>query len=160
MDSTSWLFDIADHTFMGMALELAREAAETGEVPVGAIVVSRGEVIAGARNARHTHHDVAGHAEILALRKAGLETGDWRLTSSTLYVTLEPCPMCLEACRQARVELIIWGAADPKMGACGSVVDFAEDQRLYPLIAQRGGLRAEESAQILREFFANRRVSS
>ncbi len=104
--------------------------------------------------------DPTAHAEILVLGAAGRKTGDWRLENATLYVTLEPCPMCLEACRHARLALVVWGTPDPVMGACGSVLDAAEDPRLHPPVAQRGGLSADTASKLLKEFFAKKRLSS
>ncbi len=145
---------------MEVALEEARAAAARGEVPVGAVVAREGEVVARAGNRRRERRDPAGHAEIEALRAAGVALGDWRLPGCTLYVTLEPCPMCVAACRQARVDLVIWGAPDPRLGACGGCLDLAGDPRLGPPLAQRGGLLAEEAARLLRAFFASRRDPS
>jgi tRNA(adenine34) deaminase len=155
-----WVFDDRDHDYMDQALAEARAAAAAGEIPVGCVVVKHGEVIARAGNRRQQAHDPAAHAEVLALREAGEKTGDWRLEGCTLYVTLEPCPMCVAACRQARVDLIIWGAADPHLGACGTVLDLAEDPRIGPPVAHRGGLAADECGRILRSFFTKRRGSS
>lgn len=152
-----WVFDAADRSFMAAALAQAREAGQRGEVPVGAVVVRGGEIVARAGNSRQRTRDPAGHAEILALREAAKGAGDWRLEDCTLYVTLEPCPMCVAVCRQARVDLVVWGATDPAMGACGSVLDLAEDPRLGPPLAHRGGLAADECGALLRAFFANRR---
>lgn len=145
---------------MGEALKEARHAGGRGEVPVGAVLVSKGAIIARSGNRREELQDPTAHAEILVLGAAGRGIGDWRLDGATLYVTLEPCPMCLEACRQARLALVVWGAADPVMGACGSVLDAAEDPRLHPPVAQRGGLLADASSELLKEFFAKRRLSS
>lgn len=156
----SWVFDDSDHAFMGEALKEARHAGGRGEVPVGAVLVSKGAIIARSGNRREELQDPTAHAEILVLGAAGRGIGDWRLDGATLYVTLEPCPMCLEACRQARLALVVWGAADPVMGACGSVLDAAEDPRLHPPVAQRGGLLADASSELLKEFFAKRRLSS
>jgi len=155
-----WVFDGDDHRFMGLALAEAQSAAERGEVPVGCVITYRGEVIARAGNLKQEPHDPAGHAEIRALRAAGEFVGDWRLEDCTLYVTLEPCPMCISSCRQARIDLVVWGAPDPVLGACGSVIDLAEDPRLGRLLAQRGGLRAEESRDLLQSFFTKTRNSS
>lgn len=145
---------------MEAALDEARGAGSCGEVPVGAVVVRAGTVLSKAGNQRESSRDPTAHAEILALRAAGQSTGDWRLEGCTLYVTLEPCPMCLEACRQSRIDLVIWGAPDPLMGACGTAVDAAENPRTPPKVAHRGGLMEDASRTLLRDFFANRRVSS
>ena len=154
-----WVFGDDDRRFMNQALDEARAAGARGEVPVGAVLVRGEEILARAGNRRAATQDPTAHAEIEALREGGRRVGDWRLQDATLYVTLEPCPMCLEACRQARVGLIVWGAPDPVAGACGSVVDNAEDPRLTPRMAHRGGLEAEASATLLQEFFAKRRKS-
>ncbi|HHQ48811.1 MAG TPA: nucleoside deaminase [Acidobacteria bacterium] len=142
---------------MEEALDEARNAGERGEIPVGAVMVHDGEIVARSGNRRTAGHDPAGHAELIVLAKAGRALGDWRLPGCTLYVTLEPCPMCTAACRQARLDLVIWGAADPSMGACGTVLDLAEDPRLGPPLAHRGGLLAEPAGELLRAFFAKRR---
>ncbi len=155
--SQDWLFDENDRRFMEEALAEARAAAERGEVPVGAVLAREGEILARAGNRRAEDHDPGGHAELIVLREAARALGDWRLPGCTLYVTLEPCPMCTSACRQARVDLVVWGAADPVMGACGTVLDLAEDPRLGPPLAQRGGLLAGPAAELLRTFFAKRR---
>jgi len=152
-----WVFDDADRAFMAGALAEARKAGERGEVPVGALLVSGGRIVARAGNRRRAEHDPAGHAEIRVLGEAGRALGDWRLEGCTLYVTLEPCPMCTAACRQARLDLVIWGTPDPVMGACGTVVDLAEDPRLGPPLAARGGLMAGEAATLLTAFFRQRR---
>jgi tRNA(adenine34) deaminase len=155
-----WVFDEDDHRLMAEALAEARAAGERGEVPVGVIVVRAGEIIARAGNRRQELADPSAHAEILALRAAGTVSGDWRLSGCTMYVTLEPCPMCVAACRQARLDLVIWAAADPRLGACGSAVDLAEEVRLGPPLATRGGLAGEQAEDLLRRFFAKRRESS
>jgi len=155
-----WVWDDDDYRFMAEALVEAKTAMDRGEVPVGAVVVMDGEIIARAGNRRKKSTDPSAHAEILALRDAGRRNGDWRLERCTLYVTLEPCPMCAAACREARLELVIWGADDPRMGACGSVVDLATDSRLGPPMACRGGLEAGHSRELLRRFFAKQRQSS
>jgi len=152
-----WVFDDADRAFMAAALEQAEAAAARGEVPVGALVVRGGEVVTRAGNRRVELGDPTAHAELLAIAEAGRRLGDWRLEACTLYVTLEPCPMCTAACRQARLGLVVWGAADPQLGACGSVLDLAGDPRLGPPLAHRGGLEADASGALLRGFFAKRR---
>lgn len=143
---------------MAVALEEAAAAAERGEVPVGAVLVRDGELVARAGNRRQGNADPGAHAELLALRLGGTRLGDWRLTGCTLYVTLEPCAMCVAACRQARVDLVVWGAGDPRGGACGTAVDHAAADVLGPALAHRGGLEAERSRRLLQEFFAKRRV--
>jgi tRNA(adenine34) deaminase len=155
-----WVWDDNDRRFMAEAMREAVAAAEREEVPVGAIVVRSGTVIARAGNRRRELHDPTAHAEILALRQAAAEHGDFRLDDCTLYVTLEPCPMCTAACRQARLDLVVWGAPDPVAGACGSVVDLAGDRRLGPVLAHRGGLDADAARALLGEFFAKRRGTS
>jgi tRNA(adenine34) deaminase len=149
-----------DRDLMAQALACAREAELRGEVPVGAVIVSAdGAVVARAANAPIALHDPTAHAEILALREAGQALGNYRLPGCALYVTLEPCAMCVGALVHARVARIVYGAADPKTGACGSVFDLAASARLNHRIVVTGGVRAEESAEILRRFFAARRAS-
>lgn len=155
-----WVFDEHDRSAMNEALLEAEAAGRRGEIPVGAVVTRGHEVISRAGNRRMELHDPAAHAELLALAEAGRVLGDWRLENCTLYVTLEPCPMCAAACRQARLSLVVWGAPDPQAGACGSVLDLAEDPRLGSPLAQRGGLDAEASSHLLRAFFAKQRQSS
>ena len=152
-----WVFDDDDRRFMAVALAEAEAARDRDEVPVGAVVVRGGEIIAAAGNRRRELADPTAHAEILAIRGAAELTGDFRLTGCTLYVTLEPCSMCITSCRQARLDLLVWGADDPKAGACGTVIDLADDRRLGPPLAQRGGLEAAASRQLLEAFFAKRR---
>jgi tRNA(adenine34) deaminase len=155
-----WVFDDDDRRFMAEAMAEAEAAAGRGEVPVGAVITRGGKIIARAGNSRQHDADPAGHAELIALRAAGRASGDWRLDDCVLYVTLEPCPMCAAACREARLELVIWGADDDRAGAFGSVLDLAADPRLGPPLAHRGGLDADRSRQLLRSFFAKQRQSS
>jgi tRNA(adenine34) deaminase len=152
-----WVFDDDDRRFMAMALTEAEAAADRGEVPVGAVMTRAGTVIARAGNRRRELADPGAHAELIVLAAAGHELGDWRLEDCTLYVTLEPCAMCAAACRQARLELVVWGAHDDRAGACGSVIDLASDPRLGPPLRHRGGLEAERSSALLQRFFAKRR---
>ena len=159
-EDPTWLFSDDDRRFMAIALEEAAAAAMRQEVPVGCVVVRDGETIGRAGNRRRQLSDPAAHAEILALRQAGARAGDWRLEGCTLYVTLEPCSMCVSACRQARLDLVVWGASDPAAGACGSMIDLAEDPRLGPPLAHRGGLEKEACRHLLQTFFANKRHSS
>ena len=155
-----WVFDDDDRRFMVEAIAEAEAAAVRGEVPVGAVITRGGEVIARAGNQRQQNADPTAHAELSVLRTAGRVVDDWRLSDCTLYVTLEPCPMCAAACREARLQLLIWGAADDRAGACGSVLDLATDPRLGPALAHRGGLEAERCGELLRRFFAKQRQSS
>ena len=155
-----WIFDDDDQRFMAEALAEAEVAAERGEVPVGAVVTRGGKIVARAGNRRQQESDPTAHAELIALRDAARALGDWRLSDCTLYVTLEPCPMCAAACREARLELVVWGAADERAGACGSVLDLTADPRLGAPLAHRGGLEAARSSALLRSFFAKQRRSS
>jgi len=155
-----WVFDDDDRRFMALAMDEARRAWDLEEVPVGAVIVHGGEIIARAGNRRRESGDPTAHAEVLAIRRAAEAIGDFRLNGCTLYVTLEPCAMCVTTCRQARLDLVIWGAEDPKAGACGSIVEYADDRRLGPPLAHRGGLGAADSRTLLEEFFAKRRRKS
>lgn len=142
---------------MSLALKEARQAADQGEVPVGAVVVAGSEVVATAGNRREAQQDPTAHAEILALRQAAERLGTWRLTDTTVYVTLEPCPMCAGALVAARVGRLVFGAADPKAGACGSLYNLCVDPRLNHEIEVEPGVRADECAALLSEWFAGRR---
>lgn len=143
---------------MALALAQAREAGARGDVPVGAVLLgSSGEVLAAAGNRRQADGDPTAHAEILALRVAGLGQGDWRMSGCTLVVTLEPCTMCAGAIVLARVDRLVLGAWDEKAGACGSTRDVVRDSRLNHQVRVTGGVRAEESTQLLTDFFAARR---
>ncbi len=147
-----------DLSHMERALDLARRAAEEGEVPVGAVLVDGdGTVLAETANAPIALHDPSAHAEMLALRAAGSALGNYRLTNTTLYVTLEPCAMCAGALIHARVARLIYAACDPRCGACGSVFDLTQSSTLNHRIEVIGGLLAEQSTEILQEFFAKRR---
>ena len=142
---------------MGVALEQAHLAASLGEVPVGAVVVVSGEVVAAAHNLRESTADPTAHAEVLALRAAGQVLGTWRLSEATLYVTLEPCAMCAGACVSARLGRLVYGAVDPKAGAVGSLYNLAADPRLNHEVPWVSGLRADECASVLEDFFSRRR---
>jgi tRNA(adenine34) deaminase len=146
-----------DRQFMQQALEQAHLAALAGEVPVGAVIVRNGEVIARAFNQPITHHDPSAHAEMLALRQAALSEENYRLPDTTLYVTLEPCTMCAGAMLHARVDRIVYGAADPKTGAAGSVLDVFSSKQINHQTIVEGGMMAEECGQLLRNFFKERR---
>jgi tRNA(adenine34) deaminase len=146
-----------DRQFMAKALELAEQAAAAGEVPVGAVLVLAGEVIAKASNAPIAGHDPTGHAEVLALRKAGEELDNYRLPNTTLYVTLEPCAMCAGALVHARVERLVFGAPDPQRGAAGSALDLLNHAAMNHRVTVLGGVMAEECGGLLRDFFQARR---
>lgn len=139
--------------YMRAALRLARKAAEEGEVPVGAVVVCEGKIVGRGRNRREGKKNALHHAEIEAIGKACKKLGGWRLHKCDLYVTLEPCPMCAGAIINARIKTVYYGAADPKAGSCGSVVDlFAQPYNHRPELV--AGVLGEECAQVLRDFFA------
>jgi tRNA(adenine34) deaminase len=147
----------ADAPFMAEALVLARAAEGDGEVPVGAVIVIDGEIVAAAANAPIRLNDPTAHAEILALRQAGERVGNYRLPGSTLYVTLEPCAMCAAAMVHARVARLVYAAADPKTGAAGSIMNLAQDSRLNHRLEVDGGVLASEAAALLQTFFRQRR---
>ncbi|GAB4281489.1 MAG: tRNA adenosine(34) deaminase TadA [Coriobacteriia bacterium] len=146
-----------DTTYMALALEEARAAAEEGEVPIGAVVVCEGAVVARAHNRRESDLDPTAHAELLAMREAARRLGRWRLADCTVYVTLEPCPMCAGAMHQARIERLVYGATDPKAGAVGTLYDLSNDERLNHRFSYTAGVLAEESAALLRGFFGRLR---
>jgi tRNA(adenine34) deaminase len=146
-----------DEHFMRLALREAERALEHDDVPIGAVMVHGGEVIAAAPNERELRGDPTAHAEMLVLREASEKLGGWRLLDTVLYVTLEPCAMCAGAIVLARVPRVVYAAPDPKAGAAGSVLDVLADPRLNHRAAVAGGLLAEHSAGLLREFFAPRR---
>lgn len=143
---------------MQRALQLARRAWDEGEVPVGALLVRDGEVIGEGWNRPIGAHDPTAHAEIQALRAAGVVVGNYRLPDTTLYVTLEPCPMCAGAIVHARVGRVVYGATDPRAGAAGSVFDLLpSDERFNHRTACKGGILADEAGRMLRDFFRERR---
>ena len=146
-----------DETHMRRALDLARRAAEEGEVPVGAVVVAGAEVLGEGWNRPIAASDPTAHAEIQAMRAAAARLGNYRLTNATLYVTLEPCPMCVGAIFHARVRRVVFGAKDPKTGAAGSAIDLFQDERLNHHALLESGLLAEECGALLKRFFAARR---
>jgi len=146
-----------DDDFMAVALDLAREAATLGEVPVGAIVVREGEIVGRGSNQPIGRHDPTAHAEVLALRDAAARLGNYRIPGCTLYVTLEPCAMCIGAIFHARIGRVVFGAHDPKTGAAGSVIDLFGEERLNHHAEIVGGVRAEECGALLSNFFAARR---
>jgi tRNA(adenine34) deaminase len=143
--------------FMRLAIREAERALEHEDVPIGAVVVRGGEVLAAAHNERELRQDPTAHAEMIALREAALAVGTWRVLDTVIYVTLEPCAMCAGAIVLARVPRVVYGASDPKAGAAGSVLDVLNEPRLNHRPEVAGGLLAGESAELLSSFFADRR---
>jgi len=150
---------MTDEVFMREALSLARQAAESGEVPVGAVVVKDGATVGRGYNRPVASRDPTAHAEVMAVRDAAERVGNYRLAECILYVTLEPCAMCAGAIMNARIGRVVYGAADPKSGACGSVVDLFAESRLNFHATVVGGVMAEEAAKLLQDFFSARRRS-
>lgn len=151
---------VPDEQYMREALALARKAEAEGEVPVGAIVVCGGEIAGRGHNHPIGAHDPTAHAEIAALRDAAARLGNYRLGGCTLYVTLEPCMMCVGAIIHARIARVVYGAGDPKTGACGSVVNLFAETRLNHHATVEGGVLAVECGDMLRHFFASKRPGS
>lgn len=147
----------ADEQYMALAIEQARKAEALDEVPIGAVVVYGGQVIAAAYNRRETDADPAGHAEFLALKKASEELGVWRLSGCTVYVTLEPCLMCAGLMYQARIDRCVYAAPDPKAGALGSLYQVNADERLNHAFEVTSGVCEDECAQMLKDFFRQKR---
>ncbi len=148
---------MTDQDFMQAALDEARTAAEAGEVPIGAVIVRAGEIIARGQNRVLRSLDPTAHAEIVAMRAAAAFVGNYRLLGCTLYVTLEPCAMCAGAMIHARLERLVFAAADPKAGACGSVLSVLNHPQLNHQMQVEQGVLADESAELLRSFFRERR---
>ena len=144
--------------FMRLALDQAMQSAAAGEVPIGAVLVQQGSVLAQSHNHRETWQDPTAHAEMIVIREAARALRQWRLIDTTLFVTLEPCAMCLGAIVLARIPRLVFGARDPKAGACGSVLDFSSDPRLNPRVEVMGGVLEEESQQMLSKFFQELRT--
>jgi tRNA(adenine34) deaminase len=148
-----------DERFMRLALALARSAGDNGEVPVGAVVTRQGQVIGQGANAREAYGDPTAHAELVALRQAATALGTWRLTGTTLYVTLEPCPMCAGGLVAARVDRLVFAAPDPKSGACGSLYNLCSDPRLNHQLTVDRWVLAESARELLVEWFAAKRAA-
>jgi tRNA(adenine34) deaminase len=146
-----------DEDYMREALVLARQAAAAGEVPVGAVVVKGGEIVGRGYNQPISGQDPTAHAEVMALRDAASRLGNYRLPGCQLYVSLEPCAMCVGAIMHARIAQVIYGARDPKTGACGSVIDLFADARLNHHATVRAGILADDAVQLLQQFFSARR---
>ena len=151
---------LLDIQFMQQALALASLAANNGEVPVGAIVVKDGEIIGRGSNAPIGMHDPTAHAEIQAMREAAARLGNYRLVDCTLYVTLEPCAMCAGAIQHARIKKLVYGARDPKTGACGSVVNLMNEPKLNHHCEVVGGVLAQPCGEVLTDFFKQRRLKN
>ena len=146
-----------DLQMMHRALDLARRAAEEGEVPIAAVIYDGDTCIAEGWNRRENDHDASAHAEIVAIRKAGLQRGHWRLNGLSMAVTLEPCPMCAGALVNSRIDRLVYGAPDAKAGACSSLYEIPTDTRLNHRLEVIGGVMVDECVQVLREFFQARR---
>jgi len=142
-----------DDYWMGKALHAARKAEAVGEVPIGAVVVRSGRILASGYNLRESRQDPTAHAELIAIRKAARKAKAWRLTGATLYVTLEPCPMCMGAIILSRFDRLVFGCFDPKAGAAGSLFDLANDSRLNHRLPVTSGVREQECSAMLSDFF-------
>ena len=147
-----------DLAFMRTALEEAARAPAIGEVPIAAVIVRGSQILAQAHNCRELWRDPTAHAEMIVIREAAKALGSWRLNDTTLYVTLEPCAMCLGAIILARIPRVVFGARDPKAGACGSVMDFTNESRLNHQVEVLGGILEEESQALLKQFFQQLRT--
>lgn len=146
-----------DNDYMGLALEQARMAYAIGEVPIGAVLVLDGRVVAQAHNMRETWHDATAHAEVIVIREACQKLGRWRLTGATLYVTIEPCPMCAGALVMSRIDRLVYGSADYKAGGVESIFNIPQNAALNHRMTVVAGVRADECAGIMRDFFRARR---
>jgi tRNA(adenine34) deaminase len=144
---------LSDCDYMREALREAAKAGEMGEIPIGAVIVKDGEILARAHNLKETRQDPTAHAEMVAISEAVARLGYWRLEGATMYVTLEPCPMCAGALVMARVQRLVYGAADPKAGAVGSLMDIARHPGLNHRLEVKAGVLEEESAGLMKEFF-------
>jgi tRNA(adenine34) deaminase len=152
--------EATDEQWMEAAMELAARAEAMGEVPVGAVIVQDGRIIAEGHNLTHTSQDPSAHAEMIAIRRAAEVTGHWRLLGCTLYVTLEPCTMCAGAIVLARIPRLVFGARDPKAGMCGSLDNLVQDPRLNHRVELTGGVRGADCGAMLSAFFRARRAAA
>jgi tRNA(adenine34) deaminase len=150
----------SDRHFMHLALGEASRAPALGEIPVAAVLVHQNEIVASSHNFREVWQDPTAHAEMIVIRKAAERLGSWRLTDTTLYVTLEPCPMCAGAIVQSRIARLVFGARDPKAGACGSIFDIPAERRLNHRVLVTGGVLEAESQALLQEFFRHLRKAA
>jgi tRNA(adenine34) deaminase len=149
--------ETADIHFMQLAFELAQQAQRAGEVPVGAVIVQDGNIVGRGYNCPITTADPTAHAEVMAMRDAGQALANYRLLGCTLYVTLEPCAMCIGALFHARIQRLVFAATDPKTGACGSIIDLPAETRLNHHMMVTGGIMAQEASDMLKQFFSERR---
>jgi len=149
-----------DDAWMRLALEEAQQAAAAGEIPIGAVLVVGGAPIARGHNRRETWQDPTAHAELIAIRAAAAALASWRLLESALYVTMEPCAMCVGAAILARVQRLVFGVADPKGGACGSIFNIPEERRLNHHLEVLGGVLEKESQELLQQFFRSLRATA
>ena len=147
-----------DKEYMRLALEQARQASALGEVPIGAVLVRDNQVLTQAHNFRESWQDPTAHAEMVAIREGATQSGSWRMTDTTLYVTLEPCTMCIGAIILARISRLVFGAPDPKAGACGSILNVPLERRLNHRVEVIGGVLELESQKLLQAFFKNLRL--
>ena len=152
--------DSSDEKFMTAAIQAAFIAEENGDVPIGAVVVYENQIIAKGYNQRHHLNDPTAHAEIIALTAAAEFIGNWRLNGCTMYVTLEPCPMCAGALVNARMDRLVYGCDDPKAGACKSLYNIVQDERLNHRLEVTSGVMAQECSTILSDFFRRRRIEN
>jgi tRNA(adenine34) deaminase len=148
---------VDDNYYMGLALDEAQKAFDIGEVPIGAVLIMDGQVVATGHNMRESWHDATAHAEMIAIREACEKLGRWRLTGLTLYVTIEPCPMCAGALVMSRVDRLVYGSADAKAGAIESIFNIAQNEALNHSMMVTAGIRADECAEIMKDFFKLRR---
>ena len=149
-----------DEKFMRFAIDSAKIAEENGDVPIGAVIVHKGQIIAKAYNQREQLQDPTAHAEIIALTQAAAALGNWHLHDCTMYVTLEPCPMCAGALVLARIDRLVYGCDDPKTGACGSLYNIVTDERLNHKLEVTSGVLKEDCSKILQDFFQKRRTDN
>jgi tRNA(adenine34) deaminase len=149
-----------DQRYMKVSIDQAEIARENGDVPVGAVIVHNGQIIAKAYNQRQQLQDPTAHAEIIALTQAAEAVGSWRLEGCTIYVTLEPCPMCAGALVLARIDRLVYGCDDPKAGACGSLYNIVQDERLNHTLEVTSGVMEAQCRDQLQEFFAKRRIEN
>ena len=152
------MFSLNHEDYMKEALQEAKKALDSGEVPVGAVIVRDGEIIGRGYNQRESRHDPTAHAEIVALRQAGKYMKGWRLNGAVLYVTLEPCPMCAGAMIQSRIDRVVYGTDDPKAGSAGTLINILQFPGFNHEVKITGGVLADEAAALLRRFFERQRI--